>query len=256
MDVNDRQVTTESEAGEPRPTSVLVHLSGSRAGVLPPPLRERDQDRHRTRDGPPTAPRYRTSSRASPRDTALSGRHARSGGGASERGLGQRRAGEPVHPGLGGHPGDRPGRRSVTLPCVRRRSRTLQDDDTGFLRLPRLRSELGSGSRGEGSHDPHRPAQAVGDPNGWHVPRWRDDPVDLAGTRHRGAGAPEHAAGAATGRRDDPGWRDSPSCSSGPGRRFPPPRISATSSPNSSPAYRRLGIDWMCWKNGAERRPG
>ena len=32
MDVDDRQVSTESEAGEVRPTSVLVYLSGSRRG--------------------------------------------------------------------------------------------------------------------------------------------------------------------------------------------------------------------------------
>ena len=32
MDMDDRQVTTESEAGDIRPTSVLVYLSGSRRG--------------------------------------------------------------------------------------------------------------------------------------------------------------------------------------------------------------------------------
>ncbi len=32
MDVDDRGVTTESEPGEPRPTLVLVHLSGSSRG--------------------------------------------------------------------------------------------------------------------------------------------------------------------------------------------------------------------------------
>ncbi len=32
MDADDREVTTESEPGEPRPTSVLIHLSGSQRG--------------------------------------------------------------------------------------------------------------------------------------------------------------------------------------------------------------------------------
>ena len=33
MDTDDRQVTTERDPGEPRPTSVLVHLSGSNRGA-------------------------------------------------------------------------------------------------------------------------------------------------------------------------------------------------------------------------------
>ena len=58
----------------------------------------------------------------------------------------------------------------------------------------------GSGSRGKGSHGSHRPPQAVGDPNNSYLPRWRDDSIDPAGTRHRAAGAPERTGRAAAGR--------------------------------------------------------
>ena len=165
MDIDDRGLTTEIEPGEPRPTPVLVHLSGSRRGRSHPLSGNEikigtgaGMDLRLPLDTEPLPAPHHATLRC--RGATYEGR-----GGGRERGLGQRRAGEPVHPGLGGRPGARSGRRCVALPCVRRRSRTLQDDDAGLLRLPRLRSELGSGARGEGSHGPHRPPKAVGDPD-------------------------------------------------------------------------------------------
>ena len=117
--------TTESEPGEPRPTPVLVHLSGSQRGYSH--RLSANEIKIGTGPGMDLQLPLDTEPLPAPHHATLRCRgttYEVAAEGDSEVWVN----GEQVkrfHPGLGGRPGDRPGRCGVALPCIRRRNRTL-----------------------------------------------------------------------------------------------------------------------------------